>query len=921
MGVSVVGYALGRPDASTTETEPKDRNKRTHEDFFDSEGGLIQEEGKNGHMSSSIPSVSGSQTFPLRPPTPTRRLQRSMLSMRRARRKSVGNFGFSLENMFSDQSESQEERTLETSHSNLEQGFPSRPFYPLRKRLSALSYSHESSLASASRPGSPSVSFSNGSAAFSYAESATPIFGDTPAAPRVPNKLVKRVQPERTSDGPSLQMNSTKRPTIRRPATSHQRSADFVRRSVHTSASISEDNYTRVVNVGSVRSREPQWKQYFGVKAPHDPEVLKKRGLVVDADGIRRIIPNPRYTPTLVMARNILPASLEVDDSLSQDHESSVTESRSNTPCVELATNYTSSSTLNRTDFNSEAHSKRSFSFGDLLNTSQLGKRATLSSKMQSNRLSRRRNSRIVSAPIFSPNYDLKPSTDSKADTTRTGESTYPAVLEPRLYPTPTGTIVKGEHGSANISQEAPTNCPTSPMEKAKSSSTDKDSSRFLGFQPAFLVPKSDQLQSSQAELITKNPTTESQSHSRLEMLSDKKAKESQLKQKREHEQDHSSQNTLKISRTRDAKSSFVIQSRQLNSIFDHSTRGTVADITRANEPSTKKHRTSFISELVKSDAPNNEPRSWLKDSKTGPNILPIGKPSIEREFLFGSAEKEQLISNSIIETPQPSDDVTSTPNVDMDADESSWSFGDDEEPGSWLLPTSDTSTAPSPQTKSNTPSKIGAHSTSSSANVGDVEYAEKDSKISIFDWSEQPSENSNSFRTPPRPKTVHGKKDADGKGNRVVGRRAPSGLHARSQSVPAVPDVAGKRDVVVRNKFGTWGVGTKGVTEDWNDDFDFPELSDDMKESSESLEPRVDSGFSMVVPKVIQEQQNNVLANIGLLKEWGILIEELKTLRPYAASLGLLENPSNSLWNEVDAMIDLADQEAKDEAIWSHSN
>jgi hypothetical protein len=71
-----------------------------------------------------------------------------------------------------------------------------------------------------------------------------------------------------------------------------------------------------------------------------------------------------------------------------------------------------------------------------------------------------------------------------------------------------------------------------------------------------------------------------------------------------------------------------------------------------------------------------------------------------------------------------------------------------------------------------------------------------------------------------------------------------------------------------------------------------------------------------MVVPKNIQEQQNNVLANIGLLREWGLLIEELKEHRVRAVALGIVEGEHASVWEEVDAMIDLADQEADHEGV-----
>jgi hypothetical protein len=73
---------------------------------------------------------------------------------------------------------------------------------------------------------------------------------------------------------------------------------------------------------------------------------------------------------------------------------------------------------------------------------------------------------------------------------------------------------------------------------------------------------------------------------------------------------------------------------------------------------------------------------------------------------------------------------------------------------------------------------------------------------------------------------------------------------------------------------------------------------------------------MAMVVPYHIQEQQNNVLANIGLLREWGLLIEELKEQRGRAACLHILDGPHAAMWEEVDAMIDLADQEAEHEGV-----
>lgn len=191
-----------------------------------------------------------------------------------------------------------------------------------------------------------------------------------------------------------------------------------------------------------------------------------------------------------------------------------------------------------------------------------------------------------------------------------------------------------------------------------------------------------------------------------------------------------------------------------------------------------------------------------------------------------------------------------------------------------------------------------------------------QDTRSSIFDWSEQqPLDKSPGNRSPPRPKTVHGKKDAENRGSRSVGRRPPSGIHARSQSVPVAQEADGKRSQVVTNKFGTWGVGSKGVTEDWNEDFDFEEPPLPVR-AQETDDNRLDSGVGMVVPNSIREQQHNVLANIGLLRDWGLLIEELKDLKARAALLSLLDGKHTDMWGEVDAMVDLADQESDDHTL-----
>jgi hypothetical protein len=57
--------------------------------------------------------------------------------------------------------------------------------------------------------------------------------------------------------------------------------------------------------------------------------------------------------------------------------------------------------------------------------------------------------------------------------------------------------------------------------------------------------------------------------------------------------------------------------------------------------------------------------------------------------------------------------------------------------------------------------------------------------KMNIFDWSEQSRNDRDASGMDERPRTVHGKNGPEFRGSRAPGRRAPSSLHLRSQSVP----------------------------------------------------------------------------------------------------------------------------------------
>lgn len=193
------------------------------------------------------------------------------------------------------------------------------------------------------------------------------------------------------------------------------------------------------------------------------------------------------------------------------------------------------------------------------------------------------------------------------------------------------------------------------------------------------------------------------------------------------------------------------------------------------------------------------------------------------------------------------------------------------------------------------------------------VDSGTRDPRGNIFDWSEQHVvEKDASQGTSPRPSTVHGKQGADSRGSRPTGRRGPNALHLRSQSVPVTPETSVHREHGnASSKLGPWGLGNKGVSEDWNDDFEFEEPA---KSETQGVGGRKDesTGTSIpnFVPKSIMERQASVHGQFGQVREFALMVEELKRLRAQASSLGITEGPSIELWKEAEGIINLATQD-----------
>lgn len=184
--------------------------------------------------------------------------------------------------------------------------------------------------------------------------------------------------------------------------------------------------------------------------------------------------------------------------------------------------------------------------------------------------------------------------------------------------------------------------------------------------------------------------------------------------------------------------------------------------------------------------------------------------------------------------------------------------------------------------------------------------------RSTLFDWSEPSHEKSDDGL--PRPKTAHGKQELDKRGGRLSNRKGFPAAHIRSQSVPVVPDPQDSSNGAP--KFRTWAVGNKNASEDWDDDFDFEEASN-AGSGSGSGSRNLAKGLSMRVPQSIQATQPTVKAHSGQIRELSLLVSNLKRLCRQGRQLNLLSGQATSLWKEAENIIALAspDEEEAEES------
>ncbi|KAH0545021.1 hypothetical protein FGG08_000947 [Glutinoglossum americanum] len=814
------------------------------------------------------------------------------------------------------------------------------------RRLSTLSQSP--SLSSSLGPASPSIAYSNTSSA--------PILNARPAtsaAPLSPNKLVKRTASQRTSNHKSALPPGTKAqvPTLRRPATSHQRSAtlqqqylldgaqDFIKESLPR-----RDHLRRFASSKSILSprQETEWRRYFD---PRPAKLVKegptaKRSIAVSRltdPPINRIIPNHRHHPTLLMASAV--NACPQDEDQGSDHTADCDDdsilpecSRPATPPVFTTFPTSPNRSLPSDERKPDHRPRRSFSITDMFSSGSPPSWVSRSRSIRHNRSGRNDGNtgkRHSSAPLYSMPNRVSVSAHAGPSTQRR------SITEPHAFRRESQT----SHADGSLidsfsaCSRGRNTSPLRPMNRCSGSDIDLSEAPSSPPPPAlYSDPLSSRRNSFYGGSIPPSSpliSTSRQTH-RLSLVAPSDRASTLVGSDSENrafgsgdddDMDFQSETVFDSLRTGATGSSSGARGPRIETIFDESPpaeagkrkvvaledllpEGTFRDSGAHTWNGIAEEDENMSTPVRGRSHPPEEDFSTPIRAKSGTragNEFPSSPPEMPVPLSLGKLEWDTHYAEQNDQWSFDDDD---------DEDDEDWSrCGDEIEVGNRLS---------SPQS-GRTPQLNCRGVLSDSTNRSRSrhrEHGERDARSSLFDWSEQaPAEKG--LKGTSRPKTVHGKQDADGRGGRPTGRRAPSALHIRSQSVPLIPDSTGQREYGgMTARFGSLGLGSKGVSEDWNEDFEFDGFDEIPNGDGFRDGEKRDSGFAMVVPQAIKERQASVLGHLGHVKEFALLVEGLKRLRTLAVAKHIRDGPSSNLWDEADAIIALATLNDDDEEL-----
>lgn len=790
------------------------------------------------------------------------------------------------------------------------------------RRLSTIPNSHNNSPRSSVGPESPSITVSYGSVA--------PILTSPASSPAQlpPNKLVKRTTSGRATSGPVSRSGSRSQvPTLRRPATSHQRSVTLQQQfrddSINLKEPILPSPSTRVHVAPSRINGAPDsrraWRLYFESRPT---KLSKERASGRSSDGgiqnfqstSRRIILDDTARPTLVKPGIIMIAknntTVYYDDSFEFDDDEVEDPAEATLPSTEVVDE-------------PQKRARRSLSMHFSSPSSWISRSGSLRGNKRGAD-GRSGGKRYSSAPVSTiPGRNI--STAHGATTSRHRPIMDPSVFQrqpmspaeesspndpfasnfprrsrnsssplPPLSRLSSFNVDLARLGLSSSSSSAPRRSPNSPVIHADTTSTSVSSTGHASPASTSFIGSTNSKAPRSSELTDRASTLIGSDNDMKGFLSGD-----------EDDMDFQSETVFDSLRS-GATGSMRSHNAPLDSMFDES------------PPSLNGHSKNkrlSIHEML-ANGGFQEGHNRIVEEDEGMSTPVKGGRSSQEDTMQTPVRTGTMESEDRVFPSSPPSFCLAT------KDFSRLSLDDDDDDEDWTRDEEnmDISNQLSPPSSSLNSRKVSpsiraalADVTHSGSTNGTGFTAERP-KSNLFDWSEPSSAEKVDFMgNSPRPKTAHVKQMADGRGGRAVGRRGPSALHIRSQSVPVVPDVAGQRDhSKLTPKFGTWGLGGKGVSEDWDGDFEFE--SNDIEEADDGDTKMENSG--MLVPPAIQASQASVVGHVGQIREVCLLVEDLKRLRLLAKEKDLLDGPSATLWKEAEGIIALAVPDEEDPAL-----
>jgi hypothetical protein len=755
------------------------------------------------------------------------------------------------------------------------------------KRISTIS-SLNGSLSSSVMPTTPSVSFSN--------HSATPFLATGGPSTLPPNKLVKR-----TSSHRAISAHSTKAPQLRRPATSHQRSATFgnVTTDELSQHYPPEPNPPLSEDPGS-SSTPPLWRPYFssGYGRPNVSQPRKRHTSGSSrADSIRPVQKISNGHPILVSAK-----SVELNP-LQDDIDDVGVRNMSNGHMVDMDEYHDGDdSKITTSHISKKKHrSRHSFSVSDMFGSSSPTASKTSAAKSKSGSVQRRRG---MTGP--SPgNSDTTWLDRTKASPLSpiSNVSTFDVDL-PRgtpTFPLPSNFDARSESSSVPRFPSSSNAMPSNRTKRVSLAPSDPASTTFGSDYDQRVFSSGDE------------DSVDFQSDTAYDSLATRATASS-----------HSGLRGPGIETIFD-ESPPRETSKDLVALEDLIGKGTLDGLAINMEPN---HNDPAMRSIVQKQRSNSgsprQPPHISREDGYEPDEEET-EDSMEEIPHVSTPVRTQTFEEDVMTTPMPKRrgaaqvDVCSPPSSmqgkedirmsieAMSIDESEWDEATD--PESTFDESVKLPDFPRHVSRRITPLPFHLHQDSVDATDLDSRNGHAEQRLSIFDWSEQQKSDRDVLNGPSlRPRTMHGKQSLENRGSRSSGRRGLSALHLRSQSVPVARESMIDNDPhFPATKFGTWGLGNKGVSEEWNDDFEFDDLDNGNDQELDGLPLSTIPSQGMRVPQSIIDRQASVHGQFGQVQEFMLLVEELKRLRIHGAALDLLQGPSSHIWDDAENIINLA--------------